>query len=189
MTGRRCPGTGTRITYRSAMTAETHRDPAAKSGISRGLRRGADRTREHNLDALARAGIARLRGGGALVLSAATQAHARPEISPAETAQLYQSTEIVVNVFREIHHFNREKIAATAPNPRVLEALACGALVVSERRAGIGEILPELPQFTSSTELVKLCNAVSAMKRIEPSSSASPVPASRGTPIAIGSQP
>ena len=54
---------------------------------------------------------------------------------PAEqTAALYRDTAIVVNVFRDRHHFNRAGIAGARMNPRIYEALACGALVISEPR-------------------------------------------------------
>ena len=40
----------------------------------------------------------------------------------------------LVNVFRDRHHFNRAGIQGRAMNPRVCEALACGALATSEPR-------------------------------------------------------
>ena len=39
-------------------------------------------------------------------------------------------------------------------NPRIYEALACGALVISEARPEIGERIPELPVFHSDEELL-----------------------------------
>lgn len=74
-------------------------------------------------------------------------------VPPQRTAELYQQTQIVVNVFREGHQWNARKIQATAMNPRIYEALACGAVVVSERRAGV---FPDVPQFESSGELVDI---------------------------------
>jgi spore maturation protein CgeB len=41
-------------------------------------------------------------------------------------------------------------------NPRIYEALACGALVVSEWRPEIAELVPELPTFTTEAECVAL---------------------------------
>jgi hypothetical protein len=73
---------------------------------------------------------------------------------PAETARLYQGTQIVLNVFRSQHHFNRAGLAATALNPRVFEALACGALVVSEPRPALAASFPEVPTFADADELV-----------------------------------
>ena len=75
-------------------------------------------------------------------------------IPAAETAKLYQQTRIVVNVFRTAHHFNREHIPAFSMNPRIYEALACGAVVVCERRPEIEQICPELPVFDGPEEMV-----------------------------------
>ena len=73
---------------------------------------------------------------------------------PAErTAQLYQQTQIVINVFRETHHYNAAGTPATTLNPRIHEALACGALVISETRAEIAQRLPDLPTFDSPEAL------------------------------------
>lgn len=73
---------------------------------------------------------------------------------PAErTAELYQQTQIVINVFRETHHFNAAGTPATTMNPRIHEALACGALVISEPRAEIAQRLPGLPTFDSPEAL------------------------------------
>lgn len=71
-----------------------------------------------------------------------------------QTAEYYQQTKIIVNVFREVHHFNNQKIAAFSLNPRIYEALACGAVVVSENRPEIKEKFPELPVFESDEELI-----------------------------------
>jgi hypothetical protein len=77
-------------------------------------------------------------------------------VPPERTAALYQDTAIIVNVFRDRHHYNRAGLAATAMNPRVCEALACGALVLSEpREALIGQV-PELPIFRSEAEAAAL---------------------------------
>ena len=73
---------------------------------------------------------------------------------PAErTAELYQQTQIVINVFRETHHFNAARTPATTLNPRIHEALACGALVISELRDEITQRLPGLPTFDSPESL------------------------------------
>ncbi len=76
-------------------------------------------------------------------------------VSPQETAELYRQTRIVVNVFRDIHHFNKNNIPGHALNPRIYEALACGALVVSESRPEVAEVFPALPVFSSASELVE----------------------------------
>ena len=76
---------------------------------------------------------------------------------PAEkTAELYQQTTIVVNVFRDQHHFNRASIAARSMNPRICEALACGALVISEPREDLQRLVPELPTFRNESEAAAL---------------------------------
>jgi spore maturation protein CgeB len=77
-------------------------------------------------------------------------------VNPRELAARYQQTRIVLNVFREVHHYNREGIAATSLNPRVYEALACGALVVSEWRPEADRLLPEMPTFKSELECVDM---------------------------------
>ena len=75
---------------------------------------------------------------------------------PAEqTAGLYQQTRLVVNVFRDVHHFNREAIPGWSMNPRIYEALACGALVLSQQRPEVEQEFPELPVFNSDDELVE----------------------------------
>ncbi len=75
-------------------------------------------------------------------------------VTPDRTAELYRQTRLVVNVFRDRHHFNRRRLPATALNPRVYEALACGALVVSEDRPELAEVFPELPRFAGAAGLV-----------------------------------
>jgi Glycosyl transferase family 2/Glycosyl transferases group 1 len=76
---------------------------------------------------------------------------------PAEqTAALYRDTAIVINVFRDRHHYNRAGVAATAMNPRICEALACGALVLSEPREGLLREIPELPIFRDEAEAAAL---------------------------------
>jgi hypothetical protein len=70
-----------------------------------------------------------------------------------QTAELYRRTRIVVNLFRSRHHYNRAAIPATALNPRIYEALACGALVISESRPELDAVCPELPVFRSLEEL------------------------------------
>lgn len=77
-------------------------------------------------------------------------------IPAAATADWYRDTQIVINVFRDVHHYNRQHIAATSLNPRVYEALACGALVVSEWRPEIATRIPDLPTFRTTDECVEL---------------------------------
>ena len=77
-----------------------------------------------------------------------------PNIAAADTSDLYRQTRIVLNVFREVHHFNRDGIKPYSMNPRVYEALACGAVVVSEARREVSEVFPELPLFSDSRQLL-----------------------------------
>jgi glycosyltransferase involved in cell wall biosynthesis len=75
-------------------------------------------------------------------------------VPPERTAEIYRQTRLVVNVFRDRHHFNRRGLPATALNPRIYEALACGALVVSEERDELAAVFPELPRFADADGLV-----------------------------------
>ncbi|HEX5883076.1 MAG TPA: glycosyltransferase [Pyrinomonadaceae bacterium] len=83
-----------------------------------------------------------------------------PNIPAKDTSELYRKTKIVVNVFREIHHFNRERVPAYSMNPRVYEALACGAVVVSEARNELSEVFPEVPLFSDTQQLLDTIGAL-----------------------------
>ncbi len=117
---------------------------------------GANPSRERLLAGLASKGLLDYVVGGpwhdvrlkALCLAA--------NIPAEQAAALYRETAIVINVFRDRHHFNREGLKALAPNPRVFEALACGALVISEPREQLLQLVPELPTFSSEAEAVRL---------------------------------
>lgn len=117
---------------------------------------GGNATRERYLSALAGAGLLDYVVGGDWSDPAVNAVCLGRNIRPAATAELYGVTRIVLNVFRETHHFNRDGIPATSLNPRVYEALACGALVISEWRPEIDVIVPELPTFRSEAECVAL---------------------------------
>ena len=117
---------------------------------------GANPTRDRYLGRLARAGLLTYVVGGAWGDADVNRLTLSGNIQPRQTAALYQQTQIVLNVFREVHHFNREHIPATSLNPRVYEALACGALVVSEWRPEIDRVVPELPTFRNEEECVML---------------------------------
>lgn len=117
---------------------------------------GGNATRERYLSALARAGVLDYVIGGDWSDEAINALCLSRNVRPDVTAGLYGATRIVLNVFRETHHFNRENIAATSLNPRVYEALACGALVVSEWRPEIDTLVPELPTFKTEAECVAL---------------------------------
>lgn len=115
---------------------------------------GGNAARERCLLALAEAGLLDYVVGGPWRSPRLRQLCMADNIPAHRTAQLYQQTEIVVNVFRETHHFNARATPAEAMNPRIYEALACGAAVVSERRPEIAEVFPALPQFDGPQELV-----------------------------------
>lgn len=119
---------------------------------------GANGPRNRYLSALARAGVLDYVVGGHWDDPDVNAVCLGNNVRPAITAGLYGVTQIVLNVFRETHHFNREGIAATSLNPRVYEALACGSLVVSEWRPEIDTLVPELPTFKTEAECVALIN-------------------------------
>lgn len=116
---------------------------------------GANGTRDRYLGALARAGLLTYVVGGEWADPDVRSRCVAGNIRPRQTAALYQQTRIVVNVFREEHHFNIRGTAATSLNPRVYEALACGALVVSEWRPEIDTLVPELPTFRTEAECLE----------------------------------
>jgi hypothetical protein len=115
---------------------------------------GYNAVRERFLLTLADAGLLRYVVGGPWRSPVLRQLCLAANVPAWRCAALYQQTQIVINVFRETHHFNARKVAAQSMNPRIYEALACGALVVSERRAEVGAVFPELPQFDTAEELV-----------------------------------
>ena len=115
---------------------------------------GANPTRERMLTALAERDLLGYVVGGPWRDERLNHLCTARNIPPAATSALYRATRIVVNVFRDVHHFNREGVAATSLNPRVYEALACGALVVSEWRPEIEALVPEMPTFRTADELV-----------------------------------
>ena len=115
---------------------------------------GGNPTRERVLGTLARRGLLSYVVGGAWGDDEINRVCVSHNIPPRGTAALYRQTRIVVNIFRQVHHFNRDGILATALNPRVYEALACGALVVSEWRPEVDQIVPELPTFRTAEECV-----------------------------------
>lgn len=117
---------------------------------------GGNPARDRVLGALARRDLLSYVVGGAWGDPDVNARCLARNIVPRETAALYRQTSIVVNIFRERHHFNREQIPATALNPRVYEALACGALVVSEWRPEVDTLVPELPTFRTEAECVAL---------------------------------
>lgn len=123
---------------------------------------GGNRTRERYLRALAEAGVLSYVVGGPWQDPRIRQVCRAPNIPARETAALYQRTQIIINVFREQHHYNAQKIPAVSLNPRVYEGLACGALVVSEWRPECESLIPELPTFRSVDECLTLVQSLIA---------------------------
>jgi len=117
---------------------------------------GGNGTRDRYLTALAQCGLLTYVIGGPWPSPSVQRLCRSGNIPASETPTWYRQTRIVLNVFREIHHYNREKIAATSLNPRVYEALACGALVVSEWRPEVETVVPSLPTFRTIDECVTL---------------------------------
>lgn len=121
---------------------------------------GHNEVRERYLLALHDAGYLSYVVGGPWRSPALQSICLAPNIGAAETSELYRETKIVVNVFREVHHFNREGVKPYSMNPRVYEALACGAVVVSEARDEVKELFPELPLFSDPQQLVETISAL-----------------------------
>lgn len=134
--------------------ADRHTDlPAGSRQHVVGFIGGGNSARNAVLDALAEAGLLSYVIGGAWSSPRVNALVQGWNIAAAYTPWWYRRTQIVVNVYREQHHFNVDGIAGTAFNPRVYEALACGALVVSERRPECSR-LPAMPTFETPAECV-----------------------------------
>jgi len=115
---------------------------------------GSNPTRERMLLRLADVGLLSYVVGGPWRSPVLQRLCLARHVPHAQTATLYQQTDIVVNVFRDQHHFNAQGLAGQSLNPRVVEALACGALVVSEPRSELLQHFPELPVFDGDAALV-----------------------------------
>src|ERR1051326_1642300 len=131
-----------------------HCDPGANRSRAVGFIGGYNETRNQYLNEMAKAGMLSYVVGGQWKSRTGQQLSIGPKVSPEKTTALYQDTSVVLNVFRDIHHFNCGRIPARSMNPRIYEALACGALVVSEEREEITEVFPELPTFSDSRSLL-----------------------------------
>jgi hypothetical protein len=141
---------------------EVHHDAGLARTYPVGFVGGYNTTRERFLLALAEAGLLGYVVGGPWRTPALRRLSLAPNVPAAETARLYQQTRIVLNVFREQHHFNTQRLPAHAMNPRIYEALACGAMVASERRAEVASVFPQLPQFDTPEEGVAVVRALLA---------------------------
>ena len=116
---------------------------------------GYNETRERYLLALQEAGLLSYVVGGPWKAPQLRRLCFAHNLAAGATANLYRQTKLVVNVFRDVHHFNRRKVHAYAMNPRIYEALACGAVVVSEERAELPVVFPEVPLFSDASQLVE----------------------------------
>jgi glycosyl transferase family 1 len=143
----------------------THCDPGTDRSHAVGFIGGYNETRNQYLNEMAKAGMLSYVAGGPWKSKAVQQLSIGPKVSPAQTTALYQDTSVVLNVFRDIHHFNGSRIPARSMNPRIYEALACGALVVSEEREEIRDVFPELPTFSNSRSLLTTLEKLLADER------------------------
>jgi hypothetical protein len=130
--------------------------PTPQRAYRTGFIGGANSTREALLAGLARRGLLDYVVGGAWRLPEVKALCRSPNIPAEQTAALYRDTAIVVNVFRDQHHFNSAGLPGRAFNPRICEALACGALVISEPRADLEQLVPELPTFRDPAQAAEL---------------------------------
>lgn len=131
-----------------------HRETADGKKYSVGFIGGQNQTRETFLLQLLEAEQLNYLVGGPWRAPALRRLTLAANIAAEKTAELYQQTRIVVNIFRDVHHFNQQGIQAYSLNPRIYEALACGALVVSEDRLEIKEVFPKLPVFTKPANMI-----------------------------------
>jgi hypothetical protein len=134
-----------------------HRDlPGRERRYRVGFVGGANPSRERLLSGLAGRGLLDYVVGGPWREPSLRVLCLAANVPAERTAALYRDTAIVVNVFRDRHHYNRAGLVATAMNPRICEALACGALVLSEPRDWLARQVPELPVFRSESEAAAL---------------------------------
>jgi hypothetical protein len=117
---------------------------------------GYNHQREEFLDALSQKGLLSYVIGGPWRKPSVNALCLSGNIPATETANLYKETKIVLNIFRTTHHFNRERIQAASLNPRVYEAVQCGALVISENRPELNSICPDMPVFETTAELLNI---------------------------------
>lgn len=137
-----------------AYDSVVHRENGNSKRYQVGFIGGHNETRERYLLALLNAGQLSYVVGGPWRSPELQRVCLAAKVPAKETADLYRQTRVVVNLFRDVHHFNRRRIEAYSLNPRIYEALACGAVVVSEARPEVPALFPELPLFADPAQLV-----------------------------------
>lgn len=137
-----------------------HQDRGKERIYKVGFVGGYNSVRERYLLALAEKGLLSYVVGGPWRSRALRPFLLSEKMTPEQVSSLYQETSVVVNVFRETHHFNVRRTFGTSLNPRIYEALACGAAVVSERRPELSKIVPSLPTFENTDELIRHVSAL-----------------------------
>jgi len=135
---------------------EVHFDSSAPRPLGVGFIGGANVRREQWLNQLGESGLLSYVVGGPWRAPALNKLSRSRNIPAAQTADLYRQTKVVINIFRQQHHYNHHHLPATSLNPRVYEALACGALVISEPRPELERLSPNLPVFHDEKELIGL---------------------------------
>jgi len=100
-----------------------HGTPEAARPLSVGFIGGANATREAMLSGLARRGLLDYVVGGPWREARLAELSLASNVPAERTAALYRETLIVLNVFRDRHHYNRKGLPGLAMNPRVIEAL------------------------------------------------------------------
>jgi glycosyltransferase involved in cell wall biosynthesis/SAM-dependent methyltransferase/spore maturation protein CgeB len=133
-----------------------HHPGQAPRDMDVGFVGGANPARERLLQRFAAAGKLSYVVGGPWASPDLRRVCLSGNVPPSQTVELYQRTRIVLNVFRDKHHFNRRGVPAWSLNPRVYEALACGAMVVSEDRPEAADAFPEMPVFRSPEEALEI---------------------------------
>ena len=137
-----------------AYDTQVHHENGHTRNYQVGFIGGHNNARERYLLALQEAGLLSYVVGGPWQSKALRSLCLSPNIPASATADLYKQTRIVVNLFREVHHFNECGVKAFSMNPRIYEALACGAVVVSETRGELSTVFPDVPLFSNDVELV-----------------------------------
>ena len=138
-----------------AYDLEEHRDTGGERKYLVGFIGGFNESRERYLLALHEAGLLSYVVGGPWKAPQLRQLCFAPNIPARATADLYRQTKLIVNVFRDVHHFNGHRVQPYSMNPRIYEALACGAVVVSQARPELPAVFPEIPLFSNPTQLVE----------------------------------